>query len=160
MESIKKYVLSAGVVVIFVLYAIKLRFGEHDDHARVVIPNTAQTPISTPVAIVDTPTNIPTPSLKPVGKYKDGTYIGQVTDAFYGNVQVKAVILDGKITDVVFLQYPNDRGTSIEINSQAIPILRQEAIAVQSAKVDGASGATQTSIAFIQSLQSALDQAN
>lgn len=45
------------------------------------------------------------------------------------------------------------------INNQAMPMLRSEAIQAQSANVDTVSGATMTSEAFIQSLQSALDQA-
>lgn len=91
--------------------------------------------------------------------YKNGTYTGNVADAFYGNVQVQAVISGGKLTDVTFLQYPNDRSTSIEINTQAMPYLKQEAIKAQIAQVDIITGATQTSRAFIESLQSALDQA-
>jgi uncharacterized protein with FMN-binding domain len=60
------------------------------------------------------------------GHYKDGTYTGSVEDAFYGNIQVRATINSGKITDVQFLQYPSDRGTSVMINKQAMPILFQE----------------------------------
>ncbi len=94
------------------------------------------------------------------GAYKDGQYTGSIADAFYGNVQVKVTISGGKITDVQFLDYPHDRGTSIEINSQAMPYLKQEAIAAQSASVDIVSGATQTSGAFQISLASALAQAH
>ena len=90
------------------------------------------------------------------GAYKDGVYTGPVTDAFYGNVQVQATIQGGKITDVTFLDYPHDRGTSVYINSQATPYLKQEAIQAQSANVDVVSGATQTSLAFIKSLTAAL----
>lgn len=91
--------------------------------------------------------------------YKDGSYTGSVADAFYGNIQVRAVIQGGKITDVKFLQYPNDQGNSVAINQQAMPYLKQEALQAQSANVDGVSGATDTSIAFKQSLSSALQQA-
>lgn len=91
--------------------------------------------------------------------YKDGSYTGSVADAYYGNVQVQAIIQGGKITDVQFLQYPNSHGTSVAINQQAMPMLRQEAIQAQSANVQIISGATFTSQAFIQSLQNALNQA-
>jgi uncharacterized protein with FMN-binding domain len=93
------------------------------------------------------------------GKYKDGAYTGNSVDAYYGLVQVKAIVSGGKITDVQFLNYPQDRGTSRQINSQAMPYLTQEAIVVQSAQVDIVSGATDTSQAFQQSLASALTQA-
>lgn len=146
-KKMKKFLLSTFVITIFTLYVLKLQFGGKDDGARTIVPNTNILP--TPVAL----------SKSPTGKYKDGTYTGLVADAFYGNIQVQAVITGGKITDVIFLQYPNDRNTSIMINSQAMPILKQEAIQVQSAQVDGASGATATSQAFIQSLEDALRQA-
>jgi len=46
--------------------------------------------------------------MQTMGSYKDGSYTGSVQDAFYGNIQVRAVISGGKITDVLFLQFPND----------------------------------------------------
>ena len=91
--------------------------------------------------------------------YKDGTYTGSPADAFYGTIQVKAVISKGKITDVQFVQYPNDRMRSVAINTVAMPNLKQEAIQAQSATVDIVSGATDSSNAFMQSLASALNQA-
>jgi uncharacterized protein with FMN-binding domain len=45
------------------------------------------------------------------------------------------------------------------INQQAMPMLKQEAIQKQAARVDIISGATFTSQAFVQSLTNALDQA-
>jgi len=88
--------------------------------------------------------------------FVDGSYTGTPADAYYGTVQVKAIIQNGKIADVQFLQYPNDRPNSRFINDQAMPLLTQEAIVAQSAQVDGVSGATFTSQAFQQSLASAL----
>jgi hypothetical protein len=46
------------------------------------------------------------------------------------------------------------------IMSQALPLLRQEFLAAQSAKIQIVSGATYTSQAFAQSLQSALLKAH
>lgn len=92
-------------------------------------------------------------------KYKDGSYTGSVADAYYGNVQVKAVISGGKLSDVVFLSYPNDRQNSVRINTYATPLLKSEAISAQSANVDAVSGASFTSKAFKESLSSALLQA-
>lgn len=93
------------------------------------------------------------------GQYKNGTYTGPSVNVFYGYVQVLAVIQNGQLADVRFLQYPNDRSTSRYINSQAMPFLKQEAIQAQSANVDGVSGASATSQGFVQSLGSALSQA-
>ncbi len=107
------------------------------------------------------PTHVvtPSPAPKPVGQFKDGTYTGLAADAFYGNIQVQAVIQNGKLADVIFLQHPNDRRTSIEINTQAMPILKSEAIQIQSGNVDIVSGATDSSLAFRQSMSSALAMA-
>lgn len=91
--------------------------------------------------------------------YKDGTYTGSVADAYYGNVQVAVTIASGKISDVKFLQYPNTHQTSVYINNQAMPYLKQEALQAQNSKVQIISGATYTSEAFQQSLESALSQA-
>ncbi len=93
------------------------------------------------------------------GVFKNGTYTGPVTDAYYGNVQVQAVVKNGQISDVRFLQYPNTHSTSVYINQQAMPMLTQEAISAQSANVNIVSGATATSEAFIQSLSAALAKA-
>lgn len=115
---------------------------------------TTQTPTSTPA-----PVPVPPPTPTPTGQYKDGTYTGPSADAYYGNVQVQAIVQGGKIADVKFLNYPQTHQTSVYINSQAMPYLTQEAIQVQSANVNIVSGATFTSQAFIQSLASALTQA-
>jgi uncharacterized protein with FMN-binding domain len=107
-------------------------------------------------ATADPPTQAPAVAQHP---YRDGQFTGSTVDAFYGLVQVQAVIQGGKIENVQFLEYPNDRRTSIRINKIAMPYLTTEAIQVQSAEVDVISGATLTSEAFIESLQSALDEA-
>lgn len=111
-----------------------------------------------------TPNNPPATPAQPAqtaasSRYRDGSYVGSVADAYYGYVQVKAVIRNGAIADVQFLQYPNTHSYSVYVNSQAMPYLTQEAVQAQNANVDIVSGATQTSLAFIQSLGSALTQA-
>lgn len=89
----------------------------------------------------------------------DGTYTGPAANAYYGNVQIQAIVQNGRITALRALQYPSDRRTSLFINSQALPMLRDEVIAAQSARVDIISGATLTSRAFIRSLSQALQRA-
>ncbi len=139
----KKIFLSFSLIVAFALFATFSR-------RNVGLGSETTSPVYIPKRVVDA---------KPVGQQKDGSYTGSVADAFYGNIQVKAVIQDGKLSDVVFLQYPNDRRTSIEINTQAMPYLKAEAIQIQSGNVDIVSGATDSSIAFRESMASALAQA-
>jgi len=95
----------------------------------------------------------------PKPPYKNGTFTGNSENAFYGNIQVKAIISGGKITDIQFLQHPDSAARSVAINTLAMPSLRQEAIQAQDAQIDVVSGATDTSNAFMQSLSSALTQA-
>ena len=143
----KKIILSGFVIIVFGAYAV---------YERSLLKQNTIIPLSTSSSSNSSPQ--PTQSVSPI-TYRDGSYTGSVADAFYGNIQIKAVIFSGKISDVLFLQYPNDRSESVEINQQAMPPLREEAIQVQNSQVDIVSGATQTSEAFRQSLQSALEQA-
>ncbi|MDG4892240.1 FMN-binding protein [Mesorhizobium sp. WSM4976] len=94
------------------------------------------------------------------GGYADGVYIGPAADAYYGIIQIQALVQGGRLTALKVLKYPNDRRTSVSINRQALPMLRDEAISAQSADVDIISGATLTSKAFIQSLGGALKKAS
>ena len=56
--------------------------------------------------------------------------------------------------------YPDHARRSVFINEQAIPILRSEALQAQSANIQLVSGASDTSYAFQQSLQSAILKAH
>lgn len=87
------------------------------------------------------------------------TVNGSAIDNGYGMVQVQVKISGGKIADVTPLSLPQD-GHSQRINSFAVPRLRQEVLAAQSANIDTVSGATLTSEAYAQSLQAALDAAH
>lgn len=120
-------------------------------------PSSKPTPKPTPTPTPN-PSPVP-PPVVPAGKYRDGSYTGSVADAYYGKVQVKAVISGGKIIDVQFLDYPKDRQNSVQVNLRAMPILTREAISIQDANVDTVSGASLTSAAFRESLTAALAQA-
>ena len=61
-----------------------------------------------------------------------------------------------KLTAVSVPAYPNHTDRSIYINRTALPILKAEALRAQSANINMVSGATDSSDAFAQSLQSAI----
>jgi uncharacterized protein with FMN-binding domain len=88
------------------------------------------------------------------------TYTGDAVDTRWGPVQVQITVAGGKVTAAQAVQYPNNNGRDVEINSYALPVLSQEAVQKQSAQIDTVSGATVTSDGYLQSLQSALDQAH
>ena len=88
------------------------------------------------------------------------TYTGGVADTQWGPVQVRITVRDHKITQARAVQYPQGNSTDAQINSYALPILDQEVVQQQSAAIDAVSGATVTSDGYLQSLQSAIDQAH
>ena len=93
----------------------------------------------------------------PASKGVSGTFVGPSVNANYGNVQVQITVKDGKITDATALQAPsgkNDRWTNM-----ALPILKKQTLAAQSANIQGASGASYTSYGWYTSLQGALAKA-
>jgi len=85
-----------------------------------------------------------------------GSATGDAVDARYGLVQVKITAKNGKITDITAVQLPNGDGRSMMISQQVEPMLKQQALAAQSANIQGVSGASYTSYGYQQSLQSAL----
>ena len=104
-------------------------------------------------------TSDPKPSPKPSPPAQPKTFTGQVVSTAFGPVQVSIVVLSGRITDVATLQSPSADPRSVEIAKNALPVLRSEALAAQSAQIAAVSGATYTSKGWISSLQSALVKA-
>jgi len=84
---------------------------------------------------------------------------GKVADTQYGPMQVEITLTGKRITQVTVLQQTDFGALSQSIDSMAIPKLTAETLAAQSARIDAVSGASYTSSGYIQSLQSAIDQA-
>ena len=124
----KRIMLSLAVLGTFLIYSLGIRH----QLPKLNFPTSSAT--SNSLSSGTTSNNTSTGNIANSGtpnssaSYKDGTYTGSVADAYYGNVQVAVTISAGKITDVKFLQYPDSHGTSVAINQQAMPYLRQEAI--------------------------------
>lgn len=128
------------------------------------IPTTATTPpagSSPPPSGGTTPTT-PTTQLTPTtvrgGAGGARQLDGPVISTQFGDVQVRVILSNGKITDVQPLQMPFDRRRSQEISQAAAPLLHDEVLQAQSAQIDLISGATYSSDAYQRSLQAALDQ--
>ena len=93
----------------------------------------------------------------PAPAAKSGTFTGPSVYVNYGNVQVQITVVNGVITDAKAIKAPsgrNDRYTNM-----AVPILKQQTLAAQSANIKGASGASYTSYGWFKSLQGALADA-
>jgi uncharacterized protein with FMN-binding domain len=93
---------------------------------------------------------------KPVGGVT-GSFTGSVANTRYGPVQVKITIENGKIVDAQAVQAPS--GSNDRYTQKAVPRLREQTIAAQSANVQGVSGASFTSYGWYQSLASAISKA-
>ena len=86
-----------------------------------------------------------------------GSFTGDAYNVSYGMVQVRITVSNGKITDAVALQSP--MGRSQRFSDYAIPNLRSQTLAAQSAAIHGVSGASYTSYGWYKSLISALQKA-
>jgi uncharacterized protein with FMN-binding domain len=127
----------------------------------IAIDTPAPTPSATPTKS-DSPSAKPTAAAptvaptKPVGGVT-GSFTGSVANTRYGPVQVKITVENGKIVDAQAVQAPS--GSNDRYTQKAVPRLREQTIAAQSANVQGVSGASFTSYGWYKSLVSAIAKA-
>ena len=113
-------------------------------------PPASQPPAGPPGA---TATSVPAAS--PSGE-RQAT--GADTPYPYGDLAVRVTVTGSRITGIAVARIQETDGRSVMIDQQAIPMLRQQVLAAQSTNIDGVSGATYTSQAYVDSVQSALDR--
>lgn len=82
---------------------------------------------------------------------------GQPQQYPYGVLSVTVTVKGKTITDIAIASISETDGRSVQIDQIAIPMLRQQVLAAQSTNINGVSGATYTSQAYVDSVQSALD---
>lgn len=87
------------------------------------------------------------------------SYTGATVEHEYGSVTVTITVADRALADATAELSTTHGDKSERINTRAVPLLREEALQAQSAEISMISGATYTSEAYLESLQSALDQA-
>jgi uncharacterized protein with FMN-binding domain len=105
-----------------------------------------------------TPSSSAAPTSAPAASTASRTINGDTVQTRFGNVQVAVSFSGHTITKVDVLQVPQESGRDMEITSYSVPVLTQEVLSSQSAKIDSVSGATYTSEGYIQSVQSAIDK--
>jgi uncharacterized protein with FMN-binding domain len=76
----------------------------------------------------------------------------------YGQLSVRVTASGAKITGLSVVGLQTAESYSQQIADQVIPLLRNEVLAAQSSQVNGYSGATYTTEAYLASIQSALDK--
>jgi uncharacterized protein with FMN-binding domain len=114
-------------------------------------------PPSSPAASGPTATTAPSATSAPAPTGVQ-TIKGDAVQTRFGNVQVQVTFSGKTITKVDVLQIPEESGRDQEISSYSAPILAQEVVQSQSARVDSIGGATYTSDGYLQSVQSAIDK--
>ena len=87
----------------------------------------------------------------------DGSFTGDPITIRYGTVQVKITVQGGKIVDAQAVKAPT--GSNDRYTQMAVPRLREQTIAAQSANIQGVSGASFTSYGWYKSLVSAIAKA-
>jgi FMN-binding domain len=83
---------------------------------------------------------------------------GAVEPYGYGQLSVTVTVRGNQIVAVTVPVVHTMDPYSQQLAQQAIPMLRSEVLAAHSAQIHGVSGATYTSEAYAQSIQSALDK--
>jgi hypothetical protein len=96
------------------------------------------------------------PTARPAGSVRRVT--GSVVQYGYGELSVTVTVRGSQITNVSVPLLRTAEPYSQQLAQQVIPMLKSEVLAVHSARINGVSGATYTSQAYAQSIQSALDK--
>ncbi|MFI4971969.1 MAG: FMN-binding protein [Hyphomicrobiales bacterium] len=155
-----------GAAMVGVAWIVSYRVTPHVAGLALVLP--AQTPSPSqaspsptdPSSPTGSPSSSPSPSPSPSPTGANGAFTGSDYPNRFGDVQVRVIISNGRITDIQPLQMPQDRAQSAYISQVAGPMLHDEVIQAQSAQIDIISGATYTSNSYAQSVESALQQAH
>jgi uncharacterized protein with FMN-binding domain len=163
---VKRATIVTGVTVVGVAWLLNYKVAAHQLTALPPAsptqgpgnPSPSPSPQATPPSA--SPSATPTPSPSPSPTALSGTFTGADVPNRFGDVQVRVVISNGRITDVQAVRLPTDRAESAYISQQVGPWLRTEVLQAQSANIDIISGATYTSQSYAQSLESALQQAH
>jgi FMN-binding domain len=98
------------------------------------------------------------PAAQPGGSGAIRSATGTVEQYGYGELSVAVTVRGSQITDVSVPLLRTAEPYSQQLAQQVIPMLRSEVLAVHGARINSVSGATYTSMAYAQSIQSALDK--
>jgi uncharacterized protein with FMN-binding domain len=154
----------APIVIGSTAAGVALLLSFHTSHASLQIKSASgttpegsgSTPATTPQSTGSAPAST-SPDTTAPAPTSTHTAAGSDVQYRYGEIELQVTASGSKITNVTILKDDATDGRSFQINSEAVPILQSETISAQSAQIDGVSGATYTSQAYVQSLQAALD---
>ena len=98
------------------------------------------------------------PAARSGGSGPARTATGTVEQYGYGELSVTVTARGNQITGVSVPLLRTAEPYSQQLAQQVIPMLRAEVLAAHGAQIHGVSGATYTSVAYVRSIQSALDK--
>jgi uncharacterized protein with FMN-binding domain len=104
------------------------------------------------------PARTASPAARTGGSSPARTASGTVEQYGYGELSVTVTARGNQITGVSVPLLRTAEPYSQQLAQQVIPMLRAEVLAAHGAQIHGVSGATYTSVAYVRSIQSALDK--
>jgi uncharacterized protein with FMN-binding domain len=115
--------------------------------------------VMTAAAVLQTGGSLESAHASSLGSSTSQTFKGPTEDTRHGPVQVSIVVKSKEIVNAKATIAPNEDGRSPFLQRRAVPVLKCEVLTAQNSKINEVSGATETSDAYIQSLQSAIKKA-
>jgi uncharacterized protein with FMN-binding domain len=153
-------------ILVVTLVAVVLLASYDTDPPATLNPNSAlRARAMAPRAVVE-----PAPAFAPAegsmsstrrtrAKGRVRTATGPAAITPFSVIQVRATLTGRTLTGVETVALTGDGPYTNALNARAEPILREEALRAGSAKIDVVSGATSTSLSWMESLQAAIDAA-
>lgn len=121
-------------------------------------PQAASTPEAAAPSAASAATAQAAPVQQSAASATSETITGDSISTRYGDVQVSVKFNGSTIEDITALKLTDADRKSVSISNRAAPMLRASVLKSQSAQVSTVSGATYTSDAYLESLQSAIDK--
>lgn len=142
---------AVGFVVVMATHASGSR-----SFAGGVAPARSTTPTTSPSGSQGVTTSTAPLSGPPAPQSASASAVGTSEQYGYGVLSVKVTVRGHRIVDVSVANLRTAEQYSQSLAQQVIPMLRQEVLAAQGVQVNGISGATYTTEAYLYSAQSAL----
>jgi uncharacterized protein with FMN-binding domain len=136
-----------------------LAFPTHGTHLSIPAAGASGTSASTTSNTPSTtaPANGGTPATAaPAATTRSAT--SAVQSFRYGDMSVKVTVDGSKITNLAIASIDETDGRSVSIDRYAVPQLEQQVLSANSVNIDGVSGATFTSQAFVDAVSNALSK--
>lgn len=122
-------------------------------------PGQASSAAAPPTSTVGSGNTVhPRPSTTSGGSSAIRAATGATEQYGYGQLAVRVTVHGAKITGLGLVGLQTAETYSQQIANQVVPMLRAEVLAGQSVQVNGVSGATYTTEAYLYSIQSALNK--